>query len=64
MMYAVAAFVIPEEINASISRTQSAKLKECGKNGELTPAMVKLILSEEKPIKSAIILRTHTAGKR
>ena len=41
--------VILEETGAAISTTQSSKLKEYGKNGELTLPMVKLILVEEKP---------------
>lgn len=38
-----------EETGISISTTQSAKLKEYGKNDELTLPMVRLILTEEKP---------------
>ena len=41
--------VILEESGAGISTAQSAKLKEYGKNGELTLPMVRLILTEEKP---------------
>ena len=37
------------ETGAGVNAAQSAKLKEYGKTGELTPAMVSLILSEEKP---------------
>ena len=40
--------VILEETGAAISTTQSSKLKEYGKSGELTLAMVRLILTEEK----------------
>jgi ParB family chromosome partitioning protein len=36
------------EKDCNVSLVQSAKLKEYGKNGELTPAMVRLILTEEK----------------
>ena len=39
--------VILEETGAAISTHQSAKLKEYGKNGELTLAMVRLILTEK-----------------
>ncbi len=38
-----------EETNVSISRSQSAKLKEYGRNDELTMAMVRLILTDENP---------------
>lgn len=38
-----------EETGISISTVQSAKLKEYGKNDELTLPMVRLILAEEKP---------------
>ena len=40
--------VILEETGVAISTTQSSKLKEYGKNGELTLPMVRLILTEEK----------------
>ena len=40
--------VIIEETGAAISTNQSSKLKEYGKNGELTLPMVRLILTEEK----------------
>ena len=38
-----------EEKGCNISMAQSAKIKEYGKIGELTLAMVRLILTEEKP---------------
>ncbi len=41
----------------SISTAQSAKLKEYGKSGELTPAMARLILTEEKPKTGRFVLR-------
>ncbi len=41
--------VILEEMGVKMTTSQSAKLKEYGKSGELTLAMVRLILSEEKP---------------
>ena len=41
--------VILQETGASVSNAQAAKLKEYGKSGELTLAMVRLILTEEKP---------------
>jgi ParB family chromosome partitioning protein len=56
------------EKGCNISTSQSAKIKEYGKSGELTPAMVKLILTEEKPkerkftIKSDKISRYFSDG--
>ena len=38
-----------EEQLCNVSTAQSGKLKKYGKSGELTPAMVRLILTEEKP---------------
>ena len=38
-----------EEQFCNVSIAQSGKLKKYGKSGELTPAMVRLILTEEKP---------------
>ena len=38
-----------EEQFCNVSTAQSGKLKKYGKSGELTPAMVRLILTEEKP---------------
>lgn len=40
--------VVLQETNCNISMVQSAKLKEYGKEGELTLPMVRLILTEEK----------------
>lgn len=45
------------ETGAGVSAAQSAKLKEYGKTGELTPAMVSLILSEEKPKERKVTLK-------
>ena len=45
------------ETGAGVNAAQSAKLKEYGKNGELTPAMVSLILSEEKPKERKVTLK-------
>lgn len=42
--------VILEETGAAISTSQSSKLKEYGKNGELTLPMVRLILTEERKV--------------
>lgn len=45
------------ETGAGVNAAQSAKLKEYGKTGELTPAMVSLILSEEKPKERKVTLK-------
>ena len=42
---------------AGVNAAQSAKLKEYGKTGELTSAMVSLILSEEKPKERKVTLK-------
>ena len=47
-----------EDAGLSISTVQSAKLKEYGKSGELTPAMVRLILTEEKPKERKVTIRS------
>ncbi len=49
--------VIIEENGVNISTAQSAKLKEYGKGGELTLAMVKLILTEEKPKERKVTIK-------
>ena len=46
-----------EDNRCAVSMVQSAKLKEYGKNGELTFAMVKLILSEEKPKERKVTIK-------
>jgi ParB family chromosome partitioning protein len=45
------------ELGCSVSMVQSAKIKEYGKNGELTFAMVRLILAEEKPKERRVTLK-------
>ena len=50
-------FVILEETGAAMNASQSAKLKEYGKSGELTPAMVRLILAEEKPKERKVTIK-------
>ena len=49
--------VILQETGASVSSAQAAKLKEYGKNGELTLAMVRLILAEEKPKERKVTIK-------
>lgn len=46
-----------QETGCSISMVQSAKIKEYGRTGELTPAMVHLILTEEKPKERRVTLK-------
>ena len=46
-----------EDYRCAVSMVQSAKLKEYGKSGELTFAMVKLILSEEKPKERKVTIK-------
>ena len=49
--------VIIEEQGCNVSTVQSGKLKEYGKSGELTFAMVRLILTEEKPKERKVTLK-------
>lgn len=46
-----------EETGAAISTVQSARLKEFGKKGELTQAMVRLILSDQKPRERKVVIK-------
>ena len=46
-----------EEKGCNVSMVQSAKIKEYGKTGELTLAMVRLILTEEKPKERKVTLK-------
>lgn len=46
-----------QETGASVSNAQAAKLKEHGKNDELTLAMVRLILAEEKPKERKVTIK-------
>lgn len=52
-----------EEQGCSVSMVQSGKLKEYCKSGELTLAMVKLILSEEKPKERKITIKSDKIGE-
>ncbi len=49
--------VILQETGASVSNAQAAKLKEYGKSGGLTLAMVRLILAEEKPKERKVTIK-------
>lgn len=55
--------VIMEETGANISTTQSAKLKEYGKKGELTMPIVSLILTEEKPRERKVTLKAEKISR-
>ncbi len=50
--------MILQETGAAVSHAQAAKLKEYGKSGELTLAMVRLILSEEKPKERKVTIKS------
>lgn len=52
-----------EEQGCTISTTQSAKIKEYGKSGELTPAMVRLILTGEKPKERRVTLKADKISR-
>ena len=49
--------VILEETGTLVNVSQAAKLKEYGKSGELTLAMVSLILAEEKPKERKVTIK-------
>lgn len=49
--------VILQETGASVSNAQASKLKEYGKSGDLTLAMVRLILTEEKPKERKVTIK-------
>ena len=52
-----------EEQGCSVSMVQSGKLKEYGKSGELTFAMVRMILTEEKPKERKITIKSDKIGE-
>lgn len=49
--------VVLQETNCNVSMAQSTKLKEHGKDGELTLPMVRLILTEDKPKERKITIK-------
>ena len=55
--------VILEETGAAISTTQSSKLKEYGKNGELPLPMVRLISTEEKPKQRKVTIKADKISR-
>ncbi len=56
-------FTTLDETGAAVSTSQSSKLKEYGKSGELTQAMVGLILTEEKPKERKVTLKADKIGR-
>ncbi len=52
-----------EEQGCSVSMVQSAQLKEYGKTGELTYAMVRMLLTEEKPKERKITIKSDKIGR-
>lgn len=52
-----------EEQGCAMSIVQSAKIKEYGKTGELTQAMVRLILTDEKPKERRVILKADKISR-
>ncbi len=55
--------VIIEEQSCNVTTAQSGKLKEYGKSGELTLAMVRLILTEEKPKERKFTMKSDKIEK-
>lgn len=55
--------VVIEETGITISTAQSAKLKELGKNGELTLPMVRLLLSQEKPKERKVTIKADKISR-
>ena len=55
--------VILEEQGRNVSTVQSGKLKEYGKNGELTFAMVRLILTEDRPKERKVTLKADKISR-
>lgn len=55
--------VILEETGSAVNASQSAKLKEYGKNGGLTLEMVRLILEQEKPKERKVMIKSDKINK-
>ena len=55
--------VFLEETGAAISTSQSSKLKEYGKNGELTLPMVRLILTEERQKERKVTIKADKISR-
>ncbi len=56
-------YAVLEETGAAVNASQSAKLKEYGKNGGLTPAAVELILTEEKQKERKVTIKGSRINK-
>ena len=56
-------WAVIEEKNCNISMAQSVKIKEYGKSGELTFAMVDMILAEEKPKERKVTLKVDKISR-
>ena len=56
-------WAVIEEKNCNISMAQSVKIKEYGKSGELTFAMVDMILAEEKPKERKVTLKADKISR-
>ena len=52
-----------EETGVSVSTSQSSKLKEYGKNNELTLPMVRLILAESKQKERKVIIKADKISR-
>lgn len=52
-----------EETGVSVSTSQSTKLKEYGKNNELTLPMVRLILTESKQKERKVIIKADKISR-
>lgn len=52
-----------KEQGCTVSTVQSAKIKEYGKSGELTSAMVELILTENRPKERKILLKADKISR-
>ena len=56
-------WAVIKEKNCNISMAQSVKIKEYGKSGELTFAMVDMILAEEKPKERKVTLKADKSSR-
>ena len=56
-------YAVLEETGAAVNASQSAKLKEYGKNGGLTPAAVELILTKEKQKERKVTIKGSRINK-
>lgn len=52
-----------QETGAPVSNAQAAKLKEYGKNGDLTLAVVRVLLADEKPKERKVVIKGDKINK-